>query len=1739
LPLIQQKSLDGTGNDLALGAQSSNGGIAFYTGLAATQNTLGGGSNAVRMYITAAGNVGIGNTNPTSGFALDVTGGIRGTSGLTITTGAISLPANSVANSALAHSSITFTGDTGTGSTSLGGTLIISGGTGLSSSYSSGTLTINGDDATTSTKGIASFASGNFSVSSGAVSIATGGIGATELAATSVPAGTYGNTSGSGAGYFTVDVDGRITAAGNRAMNLGNGDVTGTLTPAKGGTGFDTYAVGDLLYADTTSSLAKLNVGTDGKILQVVSGKPQWMSAGDAGVTFWQENAGAISPYNITDDLLLGGTSTSSAKFAFTNVAGGTPTASISGNLSIKVPTSSNPFATFNILNGGSLIFSTATTGQGDAGLSAKMTITNNGNVGIGTISPHGKLDVNGDLDLSGIKFASTDGLYNSVYAGSGGGFAVLNNSGTLALMQINNTSHKASFAGNVGIGITDPGSYALNVAGDTNITGTLNLAGNALTSAGALTITPNAGSNLNLALSGGGAFAVNTSQLYVDSSTGNVGIGTSTPTKGMLDLVLGTSSEIAFLQPVVAGVPQTADSSILFREGGTTNMELSYRGKGYTGTNNFLSIEDGNATNLVTFQQSGNVGIGTTSPIGLLNINGAATGKALAIFNETGDQALFTASSSGTTKFLIDHSGNVGIGISAPSSTLDIRTDTSTTSVNILSGAGLNGNSLLNFGENNNASVGAMLMYNGNLNRFDISTGNGTLSPRLSIDRDSGNVGIGTTTTSAFKLTLAGNLGPSADNTYSLGASSSARFKDLFLGPGSLHLQCTTGDGCSQGLDYAFGINTSTGVLSLGLNGNGSNPNALLSIASNGNIGIGTTNPQAKLDIGGTSSNISNGSGNLTISSASNLLLNPSGGNVGIGTTSPGTMLDLSGNSAAQIIRNTNTSTTGVAALTLGENTTSKYGQFYYDNSGNANTILSDVPNALIVRSGTGATNGIILSTEATGAPIRFGTGGTAFTNERMRIDGNGNVGIGTTSTTHKLDVYGDIAMSGTQVMDFNGGNLYVKAGGSSHYIAMQPSGGIYTSVFYANGNVNLGGTSAASSPDLYIDGTSGNVGIGDGTITPVNKLEIEGGVAIGSTYAGTNTAPTNGLIVQGNVGIGTSSPGEALEVNGNIKLDFTETATTNGVCHSGADSDTTATDRTLVVCSTFPGDIAEWYPAQNNVEAGDIVSLSNDTITYEAKGSDPKTGEVKSLGQKTINVLQDASIGQQFFGIVSTAPIQIIGSDIKDYLEKSNDQTRKPVPVALNGRVPVKIASDSANITAGDLLTLSSTQPGKATKLIGKGYAVARALENWTQGSDKVTIQAFVTNTWFDGTMQIAQDGNIQLTQDTNNSGKYLALDKDGNVIDNKEAFSDATIANLTAGDISSSTLNSNNGTFINLFSQTFTADDLSVNNGLSAGNITTHGIQYSDFKIIEDENQKLAIANETTGSNLFSLDQSGNATFSGTLTASGINAQNGTIDTLHVGTLIADNIQGMSATQSAQLQSLSQKVDLNSDTLASVSAQLSQLQSLNLQPFLASSSADTTITTIENGLLVLGTTSLNDVAATSLKIDNDLSLSGNSINTTSQELAIQPLQQQAVSIMGDKVRIETDGTLKVSGDAYFAKNVTVGGEVKAASVSAQMINIAKDEVKNLSNTEVVASGSAGTLSVKAGETERTVFSNLLKPGALVYITPVSDTQGQAPFIDSQTDTESSSSAYFRVKIAESVTKDIKFNYLIIGQK
>jgi len=77
-----------------------------------------------------------------------------------------------------------------------------------------------------------------------------------------------------------------------------------TIAVNKGGTGLTSYTIGDMLYANSASSLAKVNIGANGTILTVTAGIPTWstpaasvtsFSAGTTGLTPNSATTGAIT----------------------------------------------------------------------------------------------------------------------------------------------------------------------------------------------------------------------------------------------------------------------------------------------------------------------------------------------------------------------------------------------------------------------------------------------------------------------------------------------------------------------------------------------------------------------------------------------------------------------------------------------------------------------------------------------------------------------------------------------------------------------------------------------------------------------------------------------------------------------------------------------------------------------------------------------------------------------------------------------------------------------------------------------------------------------------------------------------------------------------------------------------------------------------------------------------------------------------------------------------------------------------------------------------------------------------------------------------------------------------------------------------------------------------------------------------------------------------------------------------
>jgi hypothetical protein len=220
--------------------------------------------------------------------------------------------------------------------------------------------------------------------------------------------------------------------------------------------------------------------------------------------------------------------------------------------------------------------------------------------------------------------------------------------------------------------------------------------------------------------------------------------------------------------------------------------------------------------------------------------------------------------------------------------------------------------------------------------------------------------------------------------------------------------------------------------------------------ISSSGNVGIGATDPNYKLDVVGTANvgalTATSGtfSGDLAVGT-NNLFVDVSTSNVGIGTISPEYKLDVAGPANVEALKATTGTfssnlTVGTANLhvdtttgNVGIGTTSPGGRLHISSgtSGDCHLILqsdtdnnNEFDNPKIVFRQDGAINTAEIGLGNNMLALR-GTSGIAFYNgtasatnidnientstELMRIDTAGNVGIGTDTPQAKLDTRGD----------------------------------------------------------------------------------------------------------------------------------------------------------------------------------------------------------------------------------------------------------------------------------------------------------------------------------------------------------------------------------------------------------------------------------------------------------------------------------------------------------------------------------------------------------------------------------------------------------------------------------------------------------------------------------------------------------------------------------------------------------
>jgi hypothetical protein len=283
----------------------------------------------------------------------------------------------------------------------------------------------------------------------------------------------------------------------------------------------------------------------------------------------------------------------------------------------------------------------------------------------------------------------------------------------------------------------------------------------------------------------------------------------------------------------------------------------------------------------------------------------------------------------------------------------------------------------------------------------------------------------------------------------------------------------------------------------------------------------------------------------------------------------------------------------------------------------------------------------------------------------------------------------------------------------------------------------------------NLANPGTGGTLTAGDTTI--VGSLNVQGqanfsqGVGISGTLGTGGDINTGGIYRVG----GTAGLNLACGANIGIKsITVTGGIITAGVC----------TTNTLT-------DLAEQYNSTEALNAGEVVSVDHTNGQYVERSTSPHQDDL--------------------IGVVSTAPNYVLGGDNPGY------------PIALSGRVPVKVNLEGGAIQPGDKLTSSST-PGEAMKATGPGMIIGTAMTAYDGSQPSAEVTVFVSTGYYDGPQPISyiqNGGNAVLSDLTVGGMTSLAdLNVSGNAtINNLTVTGSATIANLTvtgsasfAGDI-----------------------------------------------------------------------------------------------------------------------------------------------------------------------------------------------------------------------------------------------------------------------------------------------------------------------------------------------------------------
>jgi hypothetical protein len=704
----------------------------------------------------------------------------------------------------------------------------------------------------------------------------------------------------------------------------------------------------------------------------------------------------------------------SSLMVGTTNPQGRLAVGSATGSVGLNTGTSSSP-------ERGNLWYDTDNTGWkfnigklAGGTFTSQMTFQDNGSVGIGTSSPASRLTVYGGE----VQWGASSSLG---FLGYTGGFPILGSLGALPLALYTNGSERMRItsAGDVGIGTSSPASklqiqqttgtsgfesgFSLTNAVDSNlfiqITGSANADKRALISTS--TVTPI-------------AFATNSVERMRIDASGNVGIGTNSPSNRLtindpgtgqgftnagggsfnIGLLAGTGSPLAYLF-------QRANSDLIIGTNNTERMRITSGGLVGIGTSSPATIFDiaANGGMARLAGASGNNLIQVSTGSGATGIGMWAGGDSR--LYSTGGMILSVnstlttgAPSAYTDAIVINSSGNVGIGTSSPSTILHVNAGAAA-DTNVRLQAGAAGNHAKHTYSNSSNTVIWTSGYQSSTGNFGINAGDSFNATGITIT-SAGNVGIGTSNVlGKFSVQTAAASSLSIRDGAFITTTPSA-----MLEAWNTPLAASTVPLLARASEFRFGTDSGGGTFV-----------ERMRIDSSGNLLVGTTSAVQRVTVLG----------------------------------------NLSGNDAAD---------NGIAILRAG----TTYGSNLYHTY--STTTGSDAF-GLTVNDNSTLTNALYTKYLVGSNGIHVWYGATNAT-ERMRITSGGNVGIGVSSPSAKLDVNGSIiARTGGSVLtdtiaEYSGGGINLTIGTTGARDLVLRTNNTERARFDSAGNFLLGKTAA-----------------------------------------------------------------------------------------------------------------------------------------------------------------------------------------------------------------------------------------------------------------------------------------------------------------------------------------------------------------------------------------------------------------------------------------------------------------------------------------------------------------------------------------------------------------------------------------------------------------------------------------------------------------------------------------------------